>query len=179
MPSVRSPRVIVRPSVCRSQISPSASMPAEDSVIRTSITMQSERIAAGWNSGAPKAKGVGRAATGADPSAEKSARPNGTAASVPTNRPMSRATCLRNPRPKRWTTRMTARVKAASARYFMAPKSAAVLSPPWAQETGTGIRVMPMRVMTTPVTSGGKNRSSLPKNGPTARQNTPATSTAP
>ena len=74
---------------------------------------------------------------------------------------------------------MTTRVKAASARYFMAPKSAAVASPPCAQPTGTGIRVTPMRVMTTPVTRGGKKRSSLPKNGPTARQKTPATSTAP
>lgn len=61
----------------------------------------------------------------------------------------------------------------------MAPKSSAVASPPWAQPTGTGIRVTPMRVMTTPVTSGGKKRSSRPKNGPTARQKTPATITAP
>lgn len=179
MPSVRRPRVIVRPSVRRSQISPRASMPAEDSVIRTSMTMQRERIAAGWNSGAPKAKGVGRAASGADFSAEKSASPNGIAASVPTNMPMSRATCLRKPRPKRWMSRMTTSVKAASARYFMAPKSAAVASPPCAQATGTGIRVTPMRVMTTPVTSGGKKRSSRPKKGPTARQKPPATSTAP
>lgn len=179
MPSVRSPRVMVRPSVGRSQISPSASIPADDSVIRTSITMQRERIAAGWNSGAPKAKGVGSAASGAERRAEKSARPNGMAAKVPINSPISKATCLRKPRPNRWMTRMTASVKAASARYFIAPKSVAVLSPPCAQETGTGISVTPMSVMTTPVTSGGKNRSSRPKNGPTSRQNTPATSTAP
>ncbi|CAM5712543.1 hypothetical protein SBADM41S_06286 [Streptomyces badius] len=36
-----------------------------------------------------------------------------------------------------------------------------------------------MSVMTTPVTSSGKKRSNRPKKGPTARQNTPATSTAP
>ena len=156
-----------------------ASIPALDSVIRTSITRQSERIAAGWNSGVPNANGVGSAATGADLRAPKSAMPNGIAASVPINRPRSRATCLTKPRPKRWIIRMTTSVKAASPRYFMSPKSAAVLSPPCAQATGTGIRVTPMRVMTTPVTSGGKKRRSLPKNGPIARQKTPATITAP
>ncbi len=154
-------------------------MPADDSVIRTSMTMHSDRMAAGWNSGAPKAKGVGRAATGAERRAPKSAMPKGTATRVPINRPKSSATCLTKPWPKRWMTRMTARVKAASARLRIEPKSAAALSPPWAQPTGTGISVTPMRVMTTPVTRGGKKRSSLPKNGPTARQKTPATITAP
>ncbi len=59
--SARSPAAMVLSSAGRSTISPRASMSAVDSVIDTTITTHSERIAASWNCGAPKWNGVGEA----------------------------------------------------------------------------------------------------------------------
>ena len=52
-------------------------------------------------------------------------------------------------------------------------------APPAASAAATGSSAMPMIVITEPVTTGGKNRISLEKNGAMRKVNSPATITAP
>ena len=52
-------------------------------------------------------------------------------------------------------------------------------APPAASAAATGSSAMPMMVITVPVTTGGKNRISLEKNGAMRKVNSPATITAP
>ena len=66
----------------------------------------------------------------------------------------------------------------AMVRYRGAPKSATPLPPP-AQLIPTCNSVMPMAVMIVPVTTGGKNRSILLKNGAISTVNRPDAMTAP
>ena len=61
----------------------------------------------------------------------------------------------------------------------MARRSPAAPTPPAAQFTATGSSEMPMIVITVPVTSGGKNRSSRPHSGDSAIISSPETITAP
>ncbi|MCY1266442.1 hypothetical protein D9M71_673700 [compost metagenome] len=71
------------------------------------------------------------------------------------------------------------RVTAARPMFAVLPKSGALLLPPMAQRAATGISVRPMVVMTTPVTSGGKNRVMREKMGVISRPMTDAAMTAP
>ncbi len=114
--SARRPAAMVLSSAGRSTISPSASMSAVDSVIETTITTHSDRIAASWNCGAPKWNGVGKPTTSAWATGLKSVTPNGIATSVPTIRPSRTAICLTKPRVKRRSSRTMSRVVPARVR---------------------------------------------------------------
>ncbi len=70
-------------------------------------------------------------------------------------------------------------VMAATAMFFGAPKVGAVGTPPAAQRIATGSSAIPMTVITTPVTTSGKKRSSRVKNGAISMASRPATSSAP
>lgn len=91
-------------------------MSAVDSVIETTITTHIEMIAASWNCGAPKWKGLGKPITSASATGLKSAPPKGIARSVPINRPSSTAICLTKPRVKRRSARTMTSVAAARPR---------------------------------------------------------------
>ena len=119
--SARRPAAMVRSSEGRSTISPRASMSAVDSVIDTTITTHIDRIAATWNCGAPKWKGVGKPIRSADATGEKSVAPNGIAISVPAIRPSSTAICLTNPRVKRRSSSTMSRVMPARVRLVVEP----------------------------------------------------------
>lgn len=114
--SARRPAAMVRSSAGRSTISPNASMSAVDSVIETTMTTHSERIAASWNCGAPKWNGVGKPTTAASVTGPKSVTPNGIATSVPMTRPSSTAICLTKPRVKRRSSSTSTSVAAARPR---------------------------------------------------------------
>lgn len=96
-------------------------MSAVDSVIETTITTHSETIAASWNCGAPKWKGVGKPTTAASATGAKSVTPNGIATSVPATRPSSTAICLTKPRVKRRSSRTISRVAPARPRLVVEP----------------------------------------------------------
>ena len=74
---------------------------------------------------------------------------------------------------------MIAIVMAATAMFFGAPKVGVPGTPPAAQRMATGSSEIPMTVMTTPVTTSGKKRSSRVKTGAISRPSRPATSSAP
>lgn len=177
--SARSPAAMVFSSAGLSTISPRASMSAVDSVMETTMTTQSEMIAASANCGGPKWKGVGKPMMSASATGPKSVAPNGIAMTVPMTRPSSTAICLTKPRVKRRSSRTTRRVIPARPRLVAEPKSGASGEGPWAQPKATGMSETPMRVMTVPVTTGGKNRTSLLKKGAAMKPSTPATMTAP
>ncbi len=120
-------------------------------------------IAATWNCGAPKWKGEGSAKAGTWDSCPKSVRPSGTAATVPTSSPSRMATVCMKPLRKRFSRSTTTRVKPASPILVTEPKLLAVESPPSAQLAATGNSDSPIRVITVPLTTGGKKRLSLPK----------------
>ncbi len=140
-----------------SMISPTARMSALVSTSVTMTTISIDRMAATWNSGAPKCSGDGKATTGPSSTLEKSAMPKNTAATVPITiaRRMDRREMVALPSLLSSSTH--ARVKAARPTLAMLPKSGAWLLPPMAQRAATGISVRPMVVMTMPVTRGGKN----------------------
>ena len=73
---------------------------------------------------------------------------------------------------------MISRVAAASPMLRIDPYSGLVAGPS-AQRMATGSREIPMTVITVPVTTGGKNRSSLVKNGEIRKAMAPATMRAP
>jgi len=114
--SARSPAAIVLSSAGRSTISPNASMSAVDSVIETTITTHSERIAARWNWGAPKWNGAGKPTTSASATGPKSVTPKGIAITVPATMPSRTAICLTKPRVKRRSSSTIRRVVAARPR---------------------------------------------------------------
>ncbi len=96
-------------------------MSAVDSVIDTTITTHSERIAASWNCGAPKWNGVGKPMRSASATGEKSVTPNGIAIRVPATMPSSTAICLTNPRVKRRSSSTMSSVSAARPRLVAEP----------------------------------------------------------
>ena len=74
---------------------------------------------------------------------------------------------------------MIATVAKARAMFCGDAKFSAAGLPPPAQRIATGSSEIPMTVMTTPVTTSGKNRSSMVKNGAIKKATMPATMTAP
>ena len=70
-------------------------------------------------------------------------------------------------------------VAAASSMFWKEPKSSAAGLPPPACWAATGSSVMPITVITVPVTTGGKSRSRRLKYGAAKNVTTPATITAP
>jgi hypothetical protein len=74
--------------------------------------------------------------------------------------------------------RMMSRVTAASAMFAGSPKLG-VLAPPPAQPNDTGSSDIPITVITTPVTTGGKRCRSRLNTGASRKPTTPATRTAP
>ena len=79
--------------------------------------------------------------------------------------------------------RMTSRVKPARARLRGAPKVGGLVNwlptPPAASAAATDSSTTPMMVMTVPVTTGGKKRMNLAKNGAIRNATTPPMITAP
>ncbi len=150
-------------------------MSAVLSVIDTSITISIEMIAATWNCGAPKWNGEGNANTGTCASWPKSVLPSGIAARVPTSSPSRIEMLRRKPARKRLSSSTTARVSPARPMSATEPKSWALGSPPSAQLAATGNSERPIRVITVPLTTGGKKRFSRPKYGAAKNAATPAT----
>ena len=74
---------------------------------------------------------------------------------------------------------MIAIVMAATAMFLGAPKVGVPGTPPAAQRIATGSSEIPMTVITTPVTTSGKKRSSRVKIGAISMPSRPATSSAP
>ena len=70
-------------------------------------------------------------------------------------------------------------VMAATAMFFGSPKVGVPGVPPPAHRMATGSSEIPMTVMTTPVTTSGKKRSSRVKTGAMSRPRRPATIRAP
>src|SRR5699024_4340207 len=164
--SARNPLPSLRESTGVSTISPTASMPAVVSVRVTIITTTIEMIGAMWNSGTPSVNNAGGATIGPSPTVLKSAIPSGTAMTVPSTMP-NRIDILETPP---WLIRdstiMINSVSAASPIAAMPPPaSPAALPSPLsaAQSNALGSSVNPITVITEPVTTGGKNRTILPK----------------
>ena len=126
----------------------------------------------------PKKKGVEIPAHEALPMPEKSVTPKGMAMIVPSTSPSRMATRPMNPPKMRVMARMRASTMNARAILDGAPKLSES-TPPAAHCIATGINDTPMMVITEPVTTGGKNRSSLLKYGAANTVSTPATITAP
>ncbi len=110
------------------------------------------------------------------------------ASAVPITRPASTATVWMNPRVKRVRARMTRIVNVDRKRLvrlpnvrFLGTRSGLYSAnwPPPASNAATGISVTPMIVITVPVTTGGKNRTSWEKYGARNSVTRPATMTAP
>ncbi len=111
--SARRPPSMVFASAGRPTILPSARMSAVDSVMQTSMTMHIEMMAATWNCGAPKWKGVGKPTTEAFWTASKLVMPSGRAMRVPATRPRRMDICWRKPRRNLRISRTITRVTAA------------------------------------------------------------------
>lgn len=92
--------------------------------------------------------------------------------------PINTEMLTQKPRMKRLISRMVPSTSAAMARYVGEPNCAAVLPPP-AQLTATGNRDKPIEVITVPVTSGGKKRTTLDMNGAMIIPKKPAAMVAP
>jgi len=116
---------------------------------------------------------------GDETTASKCASPSAQATSVPTTRPMRTATVAMKPRKTRWMITIRASVPSAYAMYVGLVGSSVGPAPPAASAAATGSSAMPMMVITEPVTTGGKNRISLEKNGAMRKVKIPATITAP
>ena len=107
---------------------------------------------------------------------------------MPATRPSSTAICDQKPGVNRAMAKVMINVRTASSRLVVEPKfgvstlAGAVgrgRSGPWTQRSATGNSDIPMRVMTQPVTTGGKNRTTLAKKGAIRKPKRPATITAP
>src|SRR5215831_8636713 len=177
-PSARSPSPSVRASTGLSTSSPTARMSPVVSVIVTSITTTIDTIAATSKIGNPKWNGVLMPRILASDTPEKSVNPNGIATTVPSTIPTSTAIRLSTGGANRCTTTTLSNTPPAKATLRGAPKLGAP-TPPAAQFAATGSSDTPMIVITVPVTSGGKNRNSLPHNGDSTITSSPETITAP
>lgn len=115
-PSARRARATSSDPTFLSTISPVA---ITSPVVSTAVIIMTtiiDRIAAIENCGQPKWNGVVTPTQSDSPTADRSTRPNGTAASVPSTSPASTATVARNPRNSRWISTITASVPRASPR---------------------------------------------------------------
>ncbi len=177
-PSARRPSASCRGSMCLSTISPMASMSPVVSVMITNATTHIEMTALTSKVGTPKWNGVLTPNQASSPTWLKSVRPNGMAMMVPMISPDRMDSRARAGGAKRSITKISTRVPAAKAMLRTAPKSSAPTPPP-AQPAATGISDRPMIKITVPVTSGGKNRSSLANTGASRIMNRPQEITAP
>ncbi len=177
--SARRPSPTRFASTLVSSTSPMAMRSAVVSVMITRMTIVIEMIAPISNTGAPNANGVGSANADPSPTPEKSARPSGTAATVPRMMPNRMDSREIVPCRNRLRASTTTSVPSASAMLGTEPQSAASSSPPIIQPAAVGSSETPMIVMMVPVTTGGKNRTTCAKNGLIARPMTAATMMAP
>src|SRR5699024_6291698 len=141
-----------------------ARMSAVVSVMMTRTTTTIEMMAPAENVGAPKASGVGSATIPASVMPEKSTLPNGTATTVPRTIPsrIDIREIVAIPTLESTTT-MTSVINASTI-LLGAPKSS-LPTPPMAHSAATDISDRPITVMIVPVTTGGKNFTTLAKNG--------------
>ncbi len=108
----------------------------------------------------------------------KFASPRIAARIVPITRPARTAMVAMKPRNTRWIKTMIASVNNAYASPL--PLRGLLLTGSWtASDAATGNSAMPMMLMTEPVTTGGKNRMSLPKYGAMKNVKSPAMMTEP
>jgi hypothetical protein len=141
-------------------MSPIASMSAVASVMITSMTISIEIMAATSNCGAPKWKRLGTAKTFAVPIWLKSVSPSGIEISVPSTIATSMPTRLVKPGTYFTINKVITRVTIPTKTFFTEPKSG-VPGVPCIHPIEIGIKLSPMTVTTEPITSGGKNLSSL------------------
>ena len=156
-----------------------ASRSAVVSTITTSITKIMDRMGTSRKVGVPKKKGGVKPTAAAVPTVAKDALPNSAATTVPKTSPSSTAMRPQNPLEKRVSSSTNSRVSAARPRLPREPKSGAAGLPPPAQRIATGSSETPMMVITVPVTTGGKKRSSREKKGAAITVKIPAAITAP
>ena len=154
-------------------------MSAVVSVSVTKITISIETMAATWKVGIPKAKGVGTATTGPSRTAEKSATPRTAATRVPATMASRIDSREMVALPSFERTSTNTKVRAASPTFWADPNVSADGLPPMAHIAATGSSVSPMVVITTPVTTGGKNRMMVANRGAIANPISEATMTAP
>ncbi|CAN5600888.1 hypothetical protein BH24ACT22_BH24ACT22_22060 [soil metagenome] len=183
MPSARRPLATTSESTGFSVIAPMARMSAVVSVMMISITSVMETIGIIEKTGSPKWKGSVMLTHPASPTRARSAIPNIAAKAVPMTRPSRMAIRLRKP-PRipavnRVMSKTTTNVKNANPILAGLPKSGASGTPPAAHRIATGISETPIIAMMVPVTTGGKNRNNLPKNGAAITVSRPATITDP
>ena len=160
-----------------------ARMSAVVSVMMISITRVMETTGINWKVGAPNSKGTVIPTHAASATLPKSAMPSTAAMMVPMTSPSRMAILLRKPPKKppktRVITRISTSVKNANPMFPGLANSGASGTPPADQRIATGIREIAIMVMIEPVTTGGKKRSSRPKNGAASTVRSPATITDP